>query len=358
LEAENRTLQAPKVARAQTRQRGKTEVTLTPGDGGTAGLPMDNGFKVGLLRLAQEALIWTARPYVLHELPGWGKILGLFGTSKRNWLWEKSGSRTIRGKLHGRVMRLDLTHWGDRMAFFLGRWYDLPTQLFALDYIRPGDTVVDVGANRGMFALIAQYAAGDGGRVICFEPNPVPANILQQAIISNGITNVTLHRAGLSDVEAELTLTVPRVNSGEATFGHSAYAAEAAYTVQAPVLRGDDVLGDAEPRLIKIDVEGFECRVLRGLESTLRRCRPVVLTEVVPALLERSDACFGTLEALMTGMGYQGFKLGYRRQGRRFDWTLSPFPAGNTSFDAAWLPPGLPDPYASLLAAHGGFGLT
>lgn len=305
-----------------------------------------------MLRFVQEALIWTVRPYVRRELPGWGRIFRLVGTYERNWLWAESRPRIIRGKLHGRVMRLDLSHWADRAAFFLGRWYDLPTQLFALDFIRRGDTVVDVGANRGMFALIAQHAAGDGGRVICFEPNPVPADVLHQAVTSNGITNVTLHRAGLSDTETELTLSIPRINSGEATFGHSAYAGEAVYTVQAPVLRGDDVLADTQPRLIKIDVEGFEYRVLRGLENTLRRCRPVVLTEVVPGHLQRCAASVETLEALMTGLGYRGFRLGHRRQGRRFDWTLTPFPGANASFDAVWVPSGLSSADGSVLMAH------
>jgi FkbM family methyltransferase len=314
---------------------------------------MEDNFKVGLLRLAQEGLIVTVRPYVRRELPGWGKIFGLVASHRQSWLWEKSRPRTIRGKLHGRVMRLDLTHWADRAAFFLGRWYDLPTQLFTLDFVRPGDTVVDVGANQGMFALIAQHAAGDGGRIICFEPNPVPADVLQQALVTNGITNVTLHRAGLSDAQAELTLSVPRVNSGEATFGHTAYAGNAVYTVRAPVLRGDDALADATPRLVKIDVEGFEYRVLRGLEGTLRRCHPVVITEIVPAHLQRCGTCVETLTGLMTGLGYRGFRLDCRRRGHRFDWTLSHFPAGHASFDAAWLPAGLPARDASLLAAHG-----
>jgi FkbM family methyltransferase len=317
----------------------------------TSGM-LDKGLRVRMLRLAQEALIWTVRPYVVHELPGWGRIYGRIGTHKHNWLWDGSRPRTIRGKLHGKLMRLDLTHWGDRTAFFLGRWYDLPTQLFALDIIRPGDTVVDVGANRGMFALIAQHAAGEDGRVICFEPNPIPADILQQTIDSNGITNVTLHRAGLSDANAELTLSIPRVNSGEGTFGHSAYTADAVYTMRAPVLVGDDALHDIEPTLVKMDVEGFECRALHGLEKTLRRCGPIVITEVVPSHLERCNASVDALKALMNRLGYRGFRLGVRRQGLRYDWTLSPLPPGDASFDAAWLPDKLPGWCSTLLTAH------
>ena len=56
--------------------------------------------------------------------------------------------------------------------------------------IRPGDTVIDVGANRGMFALNASYLVGKNGRVICFEPNPNCLKVLRYEIESNDIDNI------------------------------------------------------------------------------------------------------------------------------------------------------------------------
>ena len=68
-------------------------------------------------------------------------------------------------EVHGYTMHLNLAGWTDRHAYFLGRWHDLATRLFMFSYIRPGDLVIDVGANRGMFALVASKLVGSDGRV-------------------------------------------------------------------------------------------------------------------------------------------------------------------------------------------------
>src|SRR5947208_1529536 len=127
----------------------------------------------------RRLVIALVRPYIWHELPGWGKIYAAFiGDYKRNWLWNDFGQRAIREKHTGHLLTLDLAHWADRATFFLGRWYDLPTQLLIRDLLEPGDTVVDVGANRGNFALVASSLVGLTGKVICFEPNPTCVGIL------------------------------------------------------------------------------------------------------------------------------------------------------------------------------------
>src|SRR5262245_49548095 len=124
-------------------------------------------------RPLQDLIVLAVRPYVRRELPGWGRVYAaMVGGYRRDWLWAAAKVRTIRGKRHGYAMRLDLSKWADRSAFFLGRWYDLNTQLLMSALLRPGDTVVDVGANRGMFALAASRLVGETGRVVCFEPNP------------------------------------------------------------------------------------------------------------------------------------------------------------------------------------------
>lgn len=67
-----------------------------------------------------------ALPYARLELPGWGQLLKKVGVY-RNELWEHTLTRTIRGKWHGYLMTLDLSNWSERQTYFLGRFYDLPT---------------------------------------------------------------------------------------------------------------------------------------------------------------------------------------------------------------------------------------
>ena len=116
------------------------------------------------LRTMQSIIILTVRPYVIRELPGWGKLYAFVAGHTRDWLWAGAPVKTIRGKLHGYVLQLDLSKWSDRSTYFLGRWYDLEIQLFMADMIGPGDTVVDIGANRGNFALAASRLLGNAGQ--------------------------------------------------------------------------------------------------------------------------------------------------------------------------------------------------
>ena len=314
---------------------------------------MENRFKSLGHRALQSLAIVIARPYVSRELPGCGRVYDtVVGGYERNWLWAAAPIKTIRGKRHGYLMRLDLSRWADRSAFFLGRWYDLPTQLLMADLLKAGDTVVDIGANRGMFALAASRLVGDGGKVICFEPNPNCYTVLERDIAANAIANIVVNKMGLGSQEEELLLSVPLINSGEGTFGQSAYSADTTYQVRAQVKIGDRVLATERPAFIKIDVEGFECNALAGLADTLRRYHPIVLTEVVSAHLTRCGASVKQLRTLMESLGYEGHTISLEKKEGRYAWRLSPFDEANPLFDALWLHLEAMGTHAAVLTEH------
>lgn len=262
-----------------------------------------------MLKQAVQSLIIAAiRPYVYRELPGWGHVYkALVGDYRRNWLWKKTKPRVIWGKLHNYKMTLDISNWADRSTYFLGRWYDLGMQMTLAAAVCPGDTVVDIGANRGMFALVAARQVGASGVIHCFEPNPKSVAILHQDLDQNEIQNVIVHNFGLSNENRELTLTIPCINSGEATFGRSAY--EETEEIIAPVRIGDQVLEDVIPDLIKVDVEGYETRAIEGLSKTIVRSLPLIITEVIEQHLQRAGTSADELFGVMEGFGYRGFQL-------------------------------------------------
>jgi hypothetical protein len=83
---------------------------------------------------------WLVRPYVLRELLGWGYVYDtLIGRCQSDLSWRDEPLRKIRGKLHGYEMELYLGQWSERATYFLGRFYDLGTQLFLKQVLRPGD---------------------------------------------------------------------------------------------------------------------------------------------------------------------------------------------------------------------------
>lgn len=250
------------------------------------------------------------RPFIYFELPGWGKVYNIFvGNYKRNNLWSSMGSFWTVGKIHNYWMIFNMGEWADRVAYFLGRWIDLPTQLFLLTYLKSGDIVIDIGANKGMMSLVSSRLVGASGRVIAFEPNPEPREIFEKNLSKNKIGNIEIWAAGLSNEEGELTLHVPHISSGEATFGHTRYASSETYSITCPVHIGDNVLADITPILIKIDVEGFEQYVLEGLVNIIENGSPVIITEVVEMHLINAQSSVSNIFDFFTSQGYDGFKL-------------------------------------------------
>jgi FkbM family methyltransferase len=264
-----------------------------------------------LVRARQLFALYLIRPYTRCELPGSSRLYEAFvGGRPSDGNWQGLGPRRIKGKLHGYYMQLDLSGWSNRKTYFFGRFYDLPTQLLLKNVLRDGDTFVDIGANEGMMSLLAARLVGSRGRVIAFEPNPVSRGVFETAVADNAIDSIDIRPFGLSDSEATLELVVPSFNSGEGTFGESQYPAESVTRVRCPVRIGDRELAGQRPRLMKIDVEGFEEHVLRGLEETIGRTRPLIVMEMVGRHLRRAGSSIEALVSLLTGYGYRGLRLG------------------------------------------------
>lgn len=256
-------------------------------------------------------------PYTRREWLGYGKLMKVIGVYRED-AWANAPALEIRGKLHGYRMVMDLTDLPDRMGYFLGRFYDLATQLFIIECVRPGDTFVDIGANIGMLTLLAARLVGPEGRVEAFEPNPEVYRRLSHNVQRNRLQNVSLHAVGLGDKDADLTLRVWAKNKGWGTFGTLApdEMRQLSSEYQTRVLKGDDVL-DIRPGgrvIIKIDVEGYECHVLRGLDRTLCLHDPIVITEVLESTLRRAGSTAHQLFSIMRGHGYHPFAIEAQRR--------------------------------------------
>lgn len=282
------------------------------------------------------------RQYTLRELPAWGLLYSLL-IDNRHGRWDDSEIVEIVGKIHGYRMRLDLAEWPDRLAYFLGRWYDLPTQLLLKEALSPGDVVVDVGGNIGMFTLTARHYVGEGGAVHAFEPNPAPRERFLRHLEANGIANVTLHPFALDEREGEAVLHAPKTNLGEGSLARPAYP-DADIVAQAVRIKvGDLVLPDVSPRLLKIDVEGAEIGVLRGFSRMIARARPVIVCECAEKHLQRFGRSFADLAAIADEYGYGVYRLSYRKSLFARRLVLSPV-ARDVTFekdeDIAFVQPG------------------
>lgn len=282
-------------------------------------------------QVLQKLIVLMLRPYISRELRGWGKLQAIALDYRRDWLWRDAPVVTMRGKEHGYVTALDLSHWQDRSTFFLGRWHDARLMSFATAYIKPGDTIIDVGANRGSFSL---YASKIAGKVISFEPNPKVIEKLKSDIARNGIKNIVIEQCGLGDRDDELPLHIPTYNSGEASFG----VIQNAELRLAQIRRGDEILRNEKPAFIKMDVEGFETKVIAGLRESIARHKPIIVTEVIRHQLERCGSSPEELSRSLVSLGYRGHRLGLTRTQSGLSFSLDPLDLSSKGFDAAWLP--------------------
>jgi FkbM family methyltransferase len=147
---------------------------------------------------------------------------------------------------------------------------------------------------------------------------------------SNGLRQVALTNCALGDADAELTLSVITAHSGMATL--AAPTADERRTVTAeykvPVRRADDVLaelvGAPTPAVVKVDVEGYECRVLRGALELLRTVRPAVILELVPEYLVRAGDSAEALYRIMHDLGYAAYGATAIRRWLRWRLALTP----------------------------------
>jgi FkbM family methyltransferase len=147
-----------------------------------------------------------------------------------------------------------------------GFWEPRVTETI-VDRLRPGMTAIDAGANLGYFTVLMAALAGMRGRVVAFEPVPATADLLAHSIRLNGFAQVTLYREPLAEVDGrEVTLVFePHYRGGASVSAHPARA----HQVSAKTRRLDRVPGALDAALVKIDTEGSEEAVWRGMSAMI-----------------------------------------------------------------------------------------
>jgi FkbM family methyltransferase len=155
---------------------------------------------------------------------------------------------------------------------------------FVRRMLRPGMTVVDVGAHHGLYTLLASKCVGRQGRVLAFEPSPREASRLEKHLRLNRCRNVEVDGRAVADKAGEAEL---HVVDGPRDWGNSLRppsVAEPVHSVRVNTCRLDDALAEKGIRsvdFIKMDTEGAELAVLQGAQRLVHRApRPVILAEV------------------------------------------------------------------------------
>lgn len=165
-----------------------------------------------------------------------------------------------------------LLYWGGLHG------YEAETIDLFRDLAAGANVVIDAGANTGVFTLVA-CAAGNA-QVHAIEPEPVVAAGFRRHIAMNGLDGrVTLHEVAASDQAG----TVEFSRNEHRGIGHIRTDIETGEWshVEVPAARIDELV-NGPVDLVKIDVEGWEAALLRGMTGILEQRRPTIVVEVLP----------------------------------------------------------------------------
>jgi FkbM family methyltransferase len=170
----------------------------------------------------------------------------------------------------------------DRELIYDG--FETAEAAFVARFLRPGMTVLDVGAHHGLYTLLASKCVGRGGRVIAFEPSSRERRRLVRHLRVNRCANVEVQSCALGDRAGEADLYLVEGVHDWCNSLRAPNIEERSSKVRVEVRRLDDVLeGMSRPRVdfVKLDVEGAELSFLHGARRMLRgEVRPAILVEV------------------------------------------------------------------------------
>ncbi len=224
-----------------------------------------------------------------------------------------SHTEVVRGGLR---WQLDLSE-GIDLAIYLFGVFERETLSAIRRRLNPGCVVFDIGANVGALTLQMARLVGPAGRVVAFEPTQYAFHKLQRNVELNGdlkerviLEQVMLGESMHAVVPKHIYSSWPLTDDVHL---HGKHGGRLMPTVGARATSVDEYRRQSRVRhvdLVKIDVDGSECTVLRGARATLRECRPVIVMEFAPYVLEEAGSTVGELCEILSEVSYQLYDIG------------------------------------------------
>jgi FkbM family methyltransferase len=200
--------------------------------------------------------------------------------------------------------------------------YDLTVTEAIARLARPGDTVIDAGANVGYMTVLGGLAVGPGGRVIGYEPHPELFEIYRRNVEaargSLPMADVAIHNAALGAREGEAELVIDKGHNLNDGLSRVARQSDQEVGLTVAMTTVDAALGEGGAAVMKLDVEGYELEVLRGTAHAIasRRIRHILFEDHHGGESEAAD--------YLKAAGYRLYSIGWSMRGL----TLAPIDDG------------------------------
>lgn len=233
-----------------------------------------------------------------------------------NVLNTGQGASVVHKNIDGINFELDLREVIDSEMFYCGSREPQTSRTLEL-ICNASDIVIDIGANVGSHALPMAKLVGPSGRVYAFEPVPWAMDKLKRNASLNGFSNIVTEQLALSDenlghVDMEFRASF-KIGSAKGVDDKGQIDNgwwQECDCVSTKMQTLDSYVAEHSIQriaLIKLDVDGFEGKVIRGASETLSRFKPVIIMELAPAWVEmRGDSCLAIARQLRE-MGYRCF---------------------------------------------------
>ncbi len=220
---------------------------------------------------------------------------------------KKVGPHILR-TIHGFSMKIDPSRdSGVELSLFQTGTYEKGTLHLLEKFLKPGDCFVDIGANIGLMTIFASHCVGKTGKVLAFEAHPETYGLLKYNLEINKIENTETFAFALGDENGTAFIYDNwDINRGGASLVIKNEASEG-HEIQ--VRKLDELISpETKPKVMKIDVEGFEMQVLKGAKETIAATKPILIVEF-SALRDNHYDHFEMIDFIESFGFYELFKL-------------------------------------------------
>jgi len=231
--------------------------------------------------------------------------MGKYNTVRKGGRWIRSLLKSNFVEIEGHKMYLDPS---DSLKLSINQSFEELETKLVKDIIKDGNTIVDIGANIGYFTLIFARLVGEKGEVFAFEPEPNNFNLLKKNIEINNYKNVNLINKAASNKSGKIKLYIDDFNSG----GHSLIAQiRNKQHIEIESIKLDDFF-DTNKKIdfIKIDAEGAELEVLKGMSTLLNKNDDIkILLEYNPLVFKSFNVTPQKYIDLLMGFNFKIYKF-------------------------------------------------
>lgn len=191
--------------------------------------------------------------------------------------------------------------------YLLEAYVRRPFEPFALQLFKsaigPGFTVLDIGSHLGVYSLVAARGVGTEGRVFAFEPDPSNFRFLLRNTEKSGFKNIEPVQKAVGDRNGTVDFFLAESSDCNSLYVHPQSPVKA--TVRVECITLDGFLAGRTVNVIKMDVEGNECKALQGLRSTILNSENLaIFVELNPPCLRSAGATPEELITLLEGFGF------------------------------------------------------